>query len=135
MLRSSLVALAVLALLAAQPAVADEHRGYQPYDDGWFLGYLNSRGHAWRDPAIAGDHARRPDFTQWSGFDKYTLRLKHPSYRDPVHPVHRVSTPALTADGTVWPNRKDIVLNPHTVPCLQLDCDDDDTDEDNRSDD
>lgn len=136
MLRSSLVALALFAMLAAaRPATADEYRGYQPYDRGWFLGHLNYGGYAWRDPAIAGEYARRPDFTQWSGFDKYALRLKAPVYRDPVHCAHRVDIHADSADGYVWPVRKDVTLNPNTVPCLQLDCDDDDPDEDNRSDD
>jgi hypothetical protein len=129
MTRNLLLACALLALLAAT-AQADPYRGYQKYDDGWFRGHLLYDGFAWRDPAIAGLHARRPDYTKASSFDTYPLRLKFPMYRDPVHPVHRVATPARTPDGYVWPNRRDLHLTGDGVPKLRLDDDDWDTDND-----
>lgn len=130
-MRTSLLALAVLALVAAA-AHADPYRGYMKYDDGWFRGYPGYDGFAWRDPAIAGAYARRPDYTRLSKFDQYPLRLKYPMYRDPVHPVHRVATPANTPDGYVPPIRKDLGLTADGVPALELDEDDGDASEDDE---
>ena len=110
----------VLGAFASQASAASwESRGYVPYD-GWERGTPAYHGFSWRDPEIGGTDARRPDFTQWSGFDKSDLRLKYPLYRDPVHPVYRVATPAHT--GYVWPNRTDVRLCAAGIPPIEELC-------------
>lgn len=122
MVRASLIACVLLMLgtiAIPSPAAAYEARGYVPYD-GWFRGAPSYHGFVWRDPLVAGTDARRPDFTQWSNFDRSELRLKYPLYRDPVHPVHRVATPACT--GHVHPVRTDILLTAAGIPEISERC-------------
>ena len=119
MVRAGLLVLALVLIGMSSPAHADESRGYAPYD-GWFRGGSSYHGFSWRDPRIGGTDARRPDYTLWSGFDKCDLRLKYPLYRDPVHPVWQVATPACT--GYVWPNRTDIQLCAKGVPAIRECC-------------
>lgn len=120
MVRSSLVfALLVLALVVPAVAGSYESRDYVPYD-GWTRGGDSYHGFVYRDPGLVGTDARRPDFTQWSGFDKSTLRLKYPVYRDPAHPVHRVDMPAGTC--YVQPVRTDIQLYASGVPRIEELC-------------
>lgn len=115
MVRTSLVLFVLLILGSLAPASARTYsaRGYVPYD-GWYRGVPSYHGFANRDPQIQCTDARRPDFSQWSSFDQYDLRLKYPLYRDPIHPVHRVATPAGT--GYVWPNRTDVQLSAAGIP-------------------
>lgn len=104
MARTWLLAAALLMLaLSATSASADPARGYVPYD-GWARGEDAYHGFAWRDPAIGGENARRPDFSKWSGFDQYPLRLSYPLYRAPWGCSY------------VWPERKDVHLTACGIP-------------------